>query len=201
RAAGDLSIVNVQGIEVSPNVTVSRGDVGSATDYLNAPSVGKSGDLKLTSENPDVLNPILNVHFDHPHVNVDSGARVLAHVLPTDPFEPGEVTITAHNTNLSLGSASFSSLAILAREASINLKGATIEGGSIDVSTTAGDRALLGELSKLAGGNAAWASGIIQNLLPFISDSLSLPLSVLFKKADATVELGQGTAQTFTPSQ
>src|SRR5262249_8803485 len=104
-------------------------------------------------------------------------------------------------TNLSLGSASFSSLAILAREASINLKGATIEGGSIDVSTTAGDRDLLGELSKLAGGNAAWASGIIQNLLPFISDSLSLPLSVLFKKADATVELGQGTAQTFTPSQ
>src|SRR5262249_35179369 len=120
-AGGDLSILNVQGIEVSPGVTVSTRDVGSATDYLNAPSVGKSGDLKLTSENPDVLNPILNVHFDHPHVNVDSGARVLAHVLPTDPFEPGEVTITAHNTNLSLGSASFSSLAILAREASINL--------------------------------------------------------------------------------
>src|SRR5262249_40907859 len=56
---------------------------------------------------------------------------------------------------------------------------------------------LLGELGQLGGGNAIWAEGVIQNALPFLSDIVSLPISFLYKKADATVELGQGTAQQF----
>ncbi len=188
-AGGNLSILNMQGIDVGANVTVSTRNIGTSTDYLHAASVGNSGSITLTSENPDTLNPILNVFFNNPHVNVGSGARVLAQVLATDPFKAGDVTVTAQNTNYSLGNASFSSISILARGASINLTGATVEGGNVNVSTTAGDQDLLGELSKLAGGNAAWATGFIENLLPLFSDVVSLPFSFLFKKADATVGL------------
>ncbi len=197
-AGGNLSILNMEGIEVESGVTISTRDIGSSTDYLNAPSVGNSGALTLKSENPDTLNPILNVDFNHPHVTVDSGAHLLAQVLPTDPYTAGAITLSAQNTNYSLGSCSFSSISVLAREASINLEGATVLGGSVNVTSNAGDYDLLGELATKDNGNDAWVAGIIEEAIPFASDLVSLPISFLFKKADATVEVGQGTAQDFT---
>ncbi len=43
---GDLSILNMQGVEVESNVTVSTRNIGSSTVYLTAPSVGNSGALR-----------------------------------------------------------------------------------------------------------------------------------------------------------
>src|SRR5208337_1257505 len=48
-AGGDLSILNMQGIEVESGVTVATRNIGSSTQYLTAPSVGNSGALTLTS--------------------------------------------------------------------------------------------------------------------------------------------------------
>src|SRR5262249_54176310 len=47
-AGGNLSVLNMQGIEITSNVTVSTRNVIGSTDYLNAPSAGNSGALKLT---------------------------------------------------------------------------------------------------------------------------------------------------------
>ena len=205
---GDLSILNMQGVEVESNVTVSTRDVGSSTSYLTAASVGNSGSLTFTSENPDTLNPILNVDFNHPQITLDSGAQLLAQVLPTNPYTAGDVTLSAQNTNYSLGSSTWGDISVLAREASISLEGATVMGGSVDIESDAGDLDLLEELSELGGGNGTWATGLIENALPFITSFItstlhipSLPISFLFKKADATVEVGQGTAQNFAATQ
>ena len=116
-AGGDLSILNMQGIEVSANVVVSTRNVGSSSDYLHAASAGDSGALKFTSENPDTLNPILNVGFNHPHVTLDSGAKVLAQVESGSSFTGGDVTLSAQNTNFSLGTAASSYLAANANAA------------------------------------------------------------------------------------
>src|SRR5262245_21032479 len=105
---GALSILNMQGIEVSSGVNISTRNIGSSTDYLRAASVGNSGALKLTSENPDTFNPILNIGFNHPHVTVGSGARLLAQVDEGSSFTAGDVTLSAQNTNFSLGAAAFS---------------------------------------------------------------------------------------------
>jgi hypothetical protein len=198
-AGGDLSILNMQGIEVDSNVVVSTRNVGASTDYLNAASVGSSGALTLTSENPDTLNPILNIGFDHPHVTLDSGARLLAQVGSGSAFSAGNVTLSARNTNYSLGSASFSSLSVLDRAATVNLDGATVMGAGVNVTSDAGDQNLLHELTSAVGGNGGTVlAGTIQAFLPFLTDMLSLPISFGFKKADSTVEVGQGTAQNFT---
>ena len=50
-------------------------------------------------------------------------------------------------------------------------------------------------LTDAVGGNGGTVlTGAIQAFLPFASDLLSLPVSFGFKKADSTVEVGQGTA-------
>ncbi len=90
---------------------------------------------------------------------------------------------------------------MLAREASVNLAGATVLGGDIDVSSNAGDMDLLAELGQLSGANATWAQGLISNALPGISDIASLPISFLLKEATANLEVGQGTAQDFNATQ
>src|SRR5262249_48170229 len=150
----------------------------SSTDYLHAASVDNSGALKLTSENPDFVNPIFNVGFNHPHVTLGSGARLLAQVGEGDTtHKAGDVTLSAQHTNYSLGTSSFGGISLLARAASVNLNGATVEGGKVDIKSDAGDQDLLGELSQLGGGNAIWAAGVIQNALPFLSDIVSLPIS------------------------
>jgi hypothetical protein len=69
-----------------------------------------------------------------------------------------------------------------------------------DVNANAGDINLLHELAATVGGGGAAVAGTIQALLPFISDLGSLPVSFGFKKADSTVEVGQGTAQPFALS-
>jgi hypothetical protein len=202
-AGGNLSILNMQGIEVKSGVTIATRNIGSSTQYLSAPSVGNSGALTLTSENPDTLNPILNIDFNHPHVTLASGAHLLAQVLPTDPFTAGDITLSAQNTNDSIGSTSTAVLGLsaLAREATVDLAGASVMGARIDVQSDAGDQDLLKELAQLGNGNALWASGFIANSLPWLTDMFNLPVSVLVKQADATVEVGQGTAQSFDPSQ
>ncbi len=204
-AGGDLSILNMQGIEVSPNVIVSTRNVGASTDYLNAPSVGDSGALTFTSENPDTLNPYLNVGFNHPHITLGSGARILAQVGAGDAtHKAGDITLSAQNTNSSIASTLFSNISLLTRAASVNLAGATVKGGRVEVNSLAGDAGLdpLDTLAQLGGGNATWATGFLNNIMPFLTSFVPfVPVSFLFKKADATLEVGQGTAQTFDPAQ
>src|SRR5262249_47472805 len=116
---GDFSILNIQKIEIQPNVTVSTRNVGTATDFLNAPSVGDSGAIELTASNPDTLNPVLNIDFNHPTLTIDSGARVLAQAK--EPFKAGDVSLKAINTNFVIGTevlgGGLSSTSILARQA------------------------------------------------------------------------------------
>jgi len=54
------------------------------------------------------LNPIYNSDFNHPHVTLGTGAKLLAQVGESDAtHEAGDVTLSAKNTNLSLGTSSF----------------------------------------------------------------------------------------------
>ncbi len=159
---GNLSILKMQAIEVSAGVTVSTRNIGASTDYLNAASVGNSGTVMCTAENDDTLNFVLNVDFNHPHITLGSGARLLAQVGAGDTTHAaGAVTLTATNTNFSLGTSYLSGLSVLAREATVTLNGATVEGGTIDVKSDAGDISLLGELAQ-ATGNNSFVRGLVR---------------------------------------
>jgi len=143
-SAQEIWITNMQGIDVKAGVTVSTRNIGPSTDYLHAASVGNAGALTFTSQNPDVLNPIYNSDFNHPHVTLGTGAKLLAQVGESDAtHEAGDVTLSAKNTNLSLGTSSLSGLSFLARAASVELDGATVKGGAVDISSDAGDENLL----------------------------------------------------------
>jgi hypothetical protein len=217
---GNLSILNIQMVEVKPNVTVSSRNIGASTDFLNAPSIGDSGAIKITATNPDTLNPVLNIDFNHPTITVDSGARILAQA--TGAFKAGDVTLSTANTNYTINTVALGGgllgSSILARQSNVALDGATIKGATIDLSSHAGDIDLLGLLTSAAAA-AGPASGFFGGVGTFtgasifstlgsailqatpvsglIADVASLPVTFLFKKADATVETGQGSAQAF----
>lgn len=102
---GDLTINDVQGVDLAANMVVS-------TQIAAGSTAGDAGDLTVQVNNPDVLNPILNVGFDYPHITLNTGAQVLAQA--DSSHKPGDISLTATNTNYSLDGLSFPTLAAVA---------------------------------------------------------------------------------------
>ena len=144
---GNFTVQDIQGIDVSPNVLISTRNVSSSADPISGASQGDSGNINLTSTNPDILNPLLNVNFDQPHVTVNAGAEILAQ-SDSSAYSSGTITLDAQNTNYALGTTISSSFAFLVRDASVNLTGATIIGGGVSIESDAGDQSLLNEFSS-----------------------------------------------------
>ena len=109
---GDLTINDVQGVDLAANMVVS-------TQIAAGSTAGDAGDLTITVNNPDVLNPILNVGFDYPHITLNTGAQVLAQA--DSSHKPGDISLTATNTNYTLDGLSFPTLAAVARASAVTL--------------------------------------------------------------------------------
>ncbi len=195
---GSLSILNMEGVDVASGVTVSARNM-SGTDEVNSASTGNSGNITITAENPDVLNPLLNVNFNSPNVTIGTGAQVLAQAVNSggSTWAPGSVTIEASNTNYSPDTLFFTDLAAVARQASITVgTDAIIEGSDVTLEGTAGDVALANAIGEAAGPTVgAVVAGVLQDLAKNLP-TLNLPISVIYKQGTADVTVGQGAAIT-----
>ena len=190
-SGGDLTIYGYKTIEVQPNIVVSTRQI-SGSDALQGASTGNSGNLTVTTRNPDRFNPLLNVGFNNPAITIDAGAKLLAQA--DGNFTAGTVSFTATNTNYSISSLFYDVFAAVSRDAAISIgDGAVVEGGAVTINATSGDVNALNLLASLDGQDGKswgpWVSGLVQNIAQLPTDFLSLPVSVMYKQAKATVNL------------
>ena len=195
---GSLSILNMEGVDLATDVTVSTRNI-TGTDEVNSASTGNSGNITITAENPDALNPLLNVNFNSPNVTIGTGAQILAQAVNSggSTWAPGSVTIEASNTNYSPDTLFFTDLAAVARQASITVGAdAIIEGSDVTLEGTAGDVALANAIGQAAGPTVGTVVAVALQDLAKNIPTLNLPISVIYKQGTADVTVGQGAAIT-----
>ncbi|MEO1524984.1 MAG: hypothetical protein AAFX06_06085 [Planctomycetota bacterium] len=191
-AGGDIAFGSVDEVVVLPGVVVS-----TRTDIAD-PAAGPAGDLSLSVANDDRFNPFFNV--DAVTINVGDGARLLA---DSTGAEPGDVALTASNVNFSLDSLIFNSISGLDRAASIDVNGAEIVAGNIDINADTGDINLIGDrLKKLDDKEdtdvdetvaGEWAAGLLQSLVFKLDDIISLPATLSVRKSTSDIQLSGTT--------
>jgi hypothetical protein len=194
-AGGDLSVLNMQGIEVESGVTVATCNIGSSTGYLTAPAAGNSGSITFTSENQDFFNPVFNVNFVAPHVTLDSNVQLLADANNQGGtnYTAGNVTLSAQNTNYSLEGVAANLLAAVSRNASITISnGDTIQGNEVSATVNAGDITPTVGIEQADSSTkwGPWVAGIVNDVIAVGSSGLTLPVTFVYKQADASLTVG-----------
>ena len=110
--------LHAETITVSANTTLSTRVTSG--DLLTGASTANSGNISLAGSTITLAN----------------GSRLLAHVLMTDSFNAGGVSIAADNTadREYAGISGFTT-----QDATVTLTGATVRGGAVEISSTASD--------------------------------------------------------------
>src|SRR5208337_4799472 len=214
---GNLSITDFASLTVGSTgnnpvvATSSTQNTGGSTAYATAPSAGNSGSLTLTVDNPDPFNPIpfADINSSAPSITMDAGSALYAQA--DSGQAAGQVTLHATNTNYTLDGLSFPTLTAAERSSSITLDDATslanaavIDGGGIDIESTAGDVPIVSGLISHQGENTnnefgswgQWVGGLLNSAFTLVSDLpglnlINLPVSVNYRTAASTVTVGQ----------
>ncbi len=190
-------------------VTISTRNVGGG-DPITGASQGDSGNLTVNVANSDPNNPILNVNFNNPQIQVDAGSQLLA--WATGSHSAGEIQLTATNEDNVLDGLSFPTLASVVRQSTVNFQNSTaaaptlVEGGTIDIEANSGDNSLVQQavngVSNKTGGSSdnpsqwgQWVGGTLNTGLQLLSlvpglNLLKLPLSINYRNAASTVQVG-----------
>ncbi len=206
---GNLSITGFASLTVG--TTVSTRDTGGSTAYATAPSVGSSGSLSLSVNNPDPFNPVpfADVNSSYPSITLDAGSALYSQA--DSGQAPGDIELRAINTNYTLDGLSFPTLTAAARSSSITLDDATsladaavIDGGGVDIEATSGDVPIVSTLIAPQGQNSndqfgswgQWVAGLLNSALTLVNDLpglnlTNLPVSVNYRTAASTVTVGQ----------
>ncbi len=165
---GDYTLQANQSIMVNPGVIISTrilADVDN-DDHLTAVSTGNSGDLTLEA----------------PQITLSSGSMLLAQVEDGSSYKAGNITLKAVNTEET-------SLVRLAgndsKSASISITGATIRGGNISITSTAWDN------NPEDGDPTALENWTIGELETLLTENIAIPVAVMIKRADATININQ----------
>ena len=205
---GSLTVNDVQGVDIASNVVVSTRLI-SSTDLGNnnftGNSVGNSGTINFSVANTDILNPTLYINFTHPHIELGSGASILAEVGSTS-FTAGDVTLDVANVNYSLITQLFPELSLMDRSATITTDaGSTIAGNNVTLDAHAGDQNPLDALTGAVGStaqsaqqndlNAQTSAGLSPtvNKIVGLTDPFALPVSIIYKNATAAISIGSST--------
>ncbi len=192
---GNLTINDVQGVDLAASMVVST-QISANSD------AGNAGDLSIQVTNPDVLNPILNIGFDYPHITLNSGAAIVAQA--SSSFKPGDVTLSATNTNYTLDGLSFPTIAGVVRSSAVTLDdGASVLGGNVSITATSGDVPVVSTFISHQGENSndefaswgQWVGGFLNGALqvagelPYLNLA-TLPVSINYRDASASVTVG-----------
>ena len=153
---GGLTLQYLQGLTVNSDAVLSTRQLA---DYAlltpgqeqNNPSTGNSGAITLGVGNLDPLNQILNIKFQTPQINIDSGALILANTTTTQGgvlvpdshgHQAGEIHVSATNFSWTVGGVGLlaDSLSLLAREADVYVgSSAAIRGDDVGLTAQGGD--------------------------------------------------------------
>ncbi len=187
---GNFSILNAEGIDVSPGVVISTLQTGAG-----GVSVGNSGSITLTSENPDPLNPIFNVNFVGPHVTLGPGVDLLADANNQNgtTYSDGNVTLSAQNLSYSINGVGCNVLAAVSRNASLTISnGDLLQGNEVSATVNAGDITITQLVAEADPSNTwgPWVAGVVQDVIAQASGGLALPIAVVYKQADASLTMG-----------
>ena len=200
---GSLTINDVQGVDVASGMVVSTRHISDLDvvnhNFATGASVGSSGTINIQVANTDILNPILYINFTDPHIEIGSGASILANA--TTGYTAGDVTLDATNINYSLTTELFTLLSAMDRNASITMDpNSTVEGDNVTFNAHAGDFNPLDDLDltlfgsslgeqyrDFLGANTDQVMGLLNPL------TLKIPLSVIYKNATAKVDIGSST--------
>ena len=192
---GNLTINDVQGVDLAANMVVSTQISASST-------AGNAGDLSIQVNNPDVLNPILNIGFDSPHITLNAGSSMLAQA--DSAHKPGDITLSATNTNYTLDGLSFPTIAGVVRSSAVTLDdGASVLGGNVSVTATSGDVPVVSTFVSHQGENTnnefgswgQWVGGFLNSALQVVGELpylnlATLPVSINYRDASASVTVG-----------
>jgi hypothetical protein len=193
---GKLTIFDVQGLDVESTadnpITVSTQNLDSQNH-----SQGSSGDISVSVANTDPLNPILYINFTDPHITLGPSASILAQV--TSPpagthYSAGNVTLDVTNINYSIETLLFDLFPSMQRKASIDVGDkAPIQGNNVALNAHAGDENPLVEVFSAIGLSKGAPNTITGQMDSFINgvNPLNLPLSIVYKDAQAKVTVGQ----------
>ena len=164
---GGLTIQYAQDIEVNANFVLSTRELASysgltPSEEQNSPSTGNSGAITLGVGNVDPVNSILNIDFQTPQINIDSGALVLANTTtgaigqlnPSQQgYAAGPINFTATNLSYNEGGVGLlgDDLSLLAREADIYVgTSAVLRGNAVSLGSQGGDVNLIAAIGNAA---------------------------------------------------
>ena len=130
-----------------------------------------------------------DIYIRAPEITLEKGSRLLAHVREDSAYTAGDITLEAVNE---VESSTFRSpYENEGAEAKITIDGATIKGGDITITAKAGD------VNSDEDSPSILENWTIEELKTIVSDSFSLPVALMVKRADATVKIdGSAAAQT-----
>lgn len=194
----DLTVHSDTGIEVESNVVISTRDISNlfSGNHLTDPSTANSGALTFEVKNSDPFDPIPFAINTAPHITLNTDSKLLAQAInQATSYTPGDVSLAATNTNLSLDLLVYKDIGVVVRDAAITVTGANIQGDTVDIEATGGDIALADQLNQVMNDNAAtWLNGLIQNVTGYVTQYTTLPVSFMYKKGTAEVTVGAGSS-------
>ena len=167
--AGDVEIVAGGSITLHEDALISARSVLAGEDHLSAESLGSSGNLVLNA----------------PEITLEAGSMLLSEVETGSLHRAGDITLMAVDTQVTplirlAGNES--------RIATISIDGATIKGGNIDITATAGDSNPEDGAPSI---QEKWTFGELETLL---EDNVSLPAAVMIKRSEAAVRINEDPA-------
>jgi hypothetical protein len=222
---GNFDIKGCGLIDVGANVTISTRNIPAGADPLTANSEGVSGNISLKAFNPDPFNCFFNFNINPPKVVINSGARMLAYVPDAQQaaYQAGSIVVSASNINYKWFTTYSEIIGVVNRDAEVIFASANqasptiVSGGSVDISTRAGEnRSDLLLLQQFGNAYAEEHGGSLSdswtNKIPFLSDTLlasvvgnilvgylsglvksilTMPVSVGWRQASAVTNVGQ----------
>lgn len=187
-APGDYSAITLNTM-ILPGVdlTVQSGSTGVnveplIADVTNTITVSSGSDIDTVGSG----NTGGDITFEAAKIEVQSDANIAA----DKGGVAGDITLHASNLREATGFIIDELTSnVLARNASISIDGAVVTGGNVDIRAEAGDRSLDNTVTDYAQGAP---EGVLK-ILEDIQSMIGIPVSVLYKKSAADVDISHST--------
>ncbi|MCG8448164.1 MAG: hypothetical protein MI725_01115, partial [Pirellulales bacterium] len=184
---GGSLTVNSGSIDVAAGRIISTRQI-SGSDLLNDDSSGDSGDISFTAHT----------------ITVNTGAMLLAHASGSGGHDAGDVSISASDTDATgvewldflldeLIAPVFGTNGVYVNQASIDLSGATIKGGNVNVESLATFDADPWLSQEIFDGFNFGNLIQVGEVLVFGEELTTLPLGVLGRVTDSSVKIDGGS--------
>jgi hypothetical protein len=185
--------VSAENITVKDGVTISTRQVASGENHLIANSTGDSGELYFTGINPINFTAALGNIQSVEKIDIGNNAQLLSHVEEDSSYAAADVWLNARY----FSNADIDNLFPanpedwLTKTAKITIgDNAALRGNNIVIKAQAEDK----NFSELIGADSLLDNFVIGPLQDRLGEALALPVKVLYRRSDASVDVNTGAS-------